>query len=249
MISSRKDLFYLGGIVGISAVLLSVFLRESDQIPSDQKSPGEMGSSSLVHRGVIDGEWGGADSKVRSNLVRERAERSGDEASQQFPLVDRVLADETLGVSESATELRLIVARLDASVLEREEALAHGLNLDFTRFTDLAADADLPQPLALRLFDYMLNQNQARNTQVRVCLDLMNHKSEEIRSEATEQLAFYVGFEELAEKPEVLRSEALAFLEDWTKNPPVDPEPEVITIGIPETGPIRFIEGDLEPDG
>lgn len=182
------------------------------------------------------------------NRSKESAISEEDEEGPQFPLVDEILAQEGSSNEEAARRLLEIVENKDLSVMEREEALAHGLHLDFSRFVGLVADPHLPQPLAQRFFDEMLNYNEHRDMQVRACISLVDHEDEALREEAAEKLAFYIGLEEWAENPEVLKQEAHAFLEDLAKRPPPEPEPVDPDADIPETAPINPLEGEEESD-
>lgn len=170
-----------------------------------------------------------------------------DGEGPQFPLVDQILADDGLSNEAAAERLLEIVNDKGLTVLEREEALAHGLNLDFPQFVGVVADPQLPQPLAQRFFDEMLNYNQHRELQVRASVSLVDHEDETMREEAAEQLAFYIGMEEHADDPELLKEEAQAFLEDLAQRPVPEPEPVDPDADIPETAPINPLEsGDEE---
>jgi hypothetical protein len=167
------------------------------------------------------------------------------EESPQFPHVNVVLEDDTLSVEDTAKRLLGIATDSSLSVLEREEALAHGLLLDFPRFADFAMDPHLPQPLALRFFDEMLNENDHRDIQVRACIALVDHDDEAIRQEAAEQLAFYIGLEEHAENPELLKREAYTYLEELARLPPQPESKEDEGEGdIPETAPTATLPAD-----
>ena len=63
-----------------------------------------------------------------------------DQDARQFPQVQQILADASLSEHEAAEALFGIVQRSELPEAEREEALAHGLNLDFKRFGVLATD-------------------------------------------------------------------------------------------------------------
>lgn len=187
---------------------------------------------------VSDDQPGDPFSPGRTRPRNARGTGNDTEEAPQFPMVDAILADSSLNEQEAAKRLLEIVNRPDTSLLEREEALAHGLNLEFSLFSGLVEDPKLPQPLALQVFDAMLNENQARDVQVKVCMALLNHEDEGLRNEAAEQLGFYIGFEELVDQPDVLKQEAAAFLEEWAKRPRPESEPVDPDADIPETQPI-----------
>ena len=165
---------------------------------------------------------------------------------RQFPVIDQILADPSVSVSEAVSQFLQIVSRADVSLAEREEALAHGLNLDFSQFVALVEDPHLPQPLARRFFDEMRNFNQRRDLQIRACISLVDHEDPALRQEAAEQLGFYIGLEEWVQQPEVLKQEARSFLEEWSSRPVQEPVAMDTDGDIPSTEAIPLHESDQE---
>jgi hypothetical protein len=228
-------------------------------VSSDPREEIAAGADSPPSNGSDVSEWkpdhgngGGTDRAGKTNAGKRAVESGGSEEGEdgpQFPLVDQILSDDGLSNEESASRLLEIAANKSLSVLEREEALSHGLNLDFPQFIGLVADPALPQPLAQRFFDEMLNYNDYRDLQVRACVSLVDHEDEGMREEAAQQLAFYIGLEEWADKPEELKQEARAYLEDLAKRPKPEPEPVDPDADIPETKPINPLEREEEDDG
>jgi hypothetical protein len=136
-----------------------------------------------------------------------------DEESPVFPVVLSLLADESLPSNEVAAGLLEICRRSDLSEPERFEALAHGMNVDFSVFAAIAQDPNLPSSLAQRFADELANRNHQPAQQVAGFLDLLKHADEEIRAEAAEKLAFLIENEPLAESPAELEAAAKQWLE------------------------------------
>lgn len=168
------------------------------------------------HDGRSDG--GEGPRKTRSN------NRKGGEVTDlvpgEFPLVERIIADDNQTDIQAAAALAEIARRSDVSLEERFEALAHGLNLDFKSFAGLASEPALPVELAQRYLDELLNQNQHPIFQIEGCLALLSHADKDIQSQAAEQLAFLVEKESLVESPDELRIAASAKMEELRKIPP-----------------------------
>jgi hypothetical protein len=246
--SSRKSWLVLAGVlVTVIAVWLLVTGRSHisrlGEVSSIQNGLGKSQSRSDNPDGSATESPGITTSRKRPG---DAAISEGGEDGLQFPLVDEILSDGEISNEVAAARLREIVGNKDLAALEREEALAHGLNLDFNQFIDLVADPQLPQPLARRFFDEMLNYNERRDLQVRSCISLIDHEDKALRGEAAEQLAFYIGLEEWADNPEVLKQEAYAFLDKLAKRVPSEPEPANPDADIPETAPINPLETDEE---
>jgi hypothetical protein len=134
--------------------------------------------------------------------------------------VDRLLSDTTLSERQAAEGLCGIVRSHELSEDERDEALAHGLNLDFTAFAALATDPSLSEPLAQRYLDALANRSHLPKQQIEGYLGLMSHGEESIRTQALEQLAFLLDDEALAETPGELRRAAVERLEALKLAPP-----------------------------
>ena len=161
---------------------------------------------------------------LRSRLKRSVEPGSDDEAN--FPHVDRILDDESITDAQAAAGFLEIVQRPELDEAERYEALAHGLTLDFPTFAALAKDPELPVVLAERLLEDLANRNESRLQQLEGFLALMDHRDEEIRSEATAQLAFLVENEELESSPAELRQFAATRIETLRQAPPEPPTGE-----------------------
>lgn len=178
----------------------------------------------------------GTDGSVGPSKTRSATRKSGEVADLvpgEFPLVERILVDTNQSELEAAQALAQIARRNDVSVEERFEALAHGLNLDFKSFAGLADDASLPVELAQRYLDELRNQNQHLILQIEGCVALLGHSNKDIQSQASEQLAFLVEAESMAESPDELKVVASAKLQELRKNPPI---------------PVTQTPGDLAPD-
>lgn len=167
---------------------------------------------------------------TRSSLNRVAPTLDGEPAAPQFPQVERLLLDQALSEEQAAAGLFEIAMNRELSLEERDEALAHGLNLDFGAFGAMAMDPTLPLPLTQRYFDELLNRNEAPQRQLEGYLGLMSHSEEEIRTQAAQQLAFVLEDEALAETPDELRRVAnerleTLKLEPQEKNPAVTEPP------------------------
>jgi hypothetical protein len=136
-----------------------------------------------------------------------------DSDQESFPQIERLLGDESISVDETARQLSEIVGRKDLPEAERLEAMKHGLNLNFKALAEVVRDPDLPSPMAQLYVEELMNHNQERQGQMEACLSLMNHRDEEIRKQAQDLLAFYLGEESLAENPDELRKAAAEWLE------------------------------------
>jgi hypothetical protein len=84
--------------------------------------------------------------------------------------------------------------------------------LNFKALAEVVKDPDLPSPMAQLYVEELMNHNEERREQMEACLWLMNHRDEEIRKQAQDLLAFYLGEESLAENPNGLRQQALEAL-------------------------------------
>ena len=131
---------------------------------------------------------------------------------ESFPQIERLLEDESISVDEAAKQLSEIAGRGNLPKTERLEAMKHGLNLNFKALAEVVKDPDLPSPMAQLYVEELMNHNEERREQMEACLWLMNHRDEEIRKQAQDLLAFYLGEESLAENPDGLRQQALEAL-------------------------------------
>lgn len=136
-----------------------------------------------------------------------------DSDQESFPQIERLLGDESISVDEAAKQLSEIAGRKGLPEAERIEAMKHGLNLNFKALAEVVKDPDLPSPMAQLYVEELMNHNQERRGQMEACLSLMGHRDEEIRKQAQDLLAFYLGEESLAENPEELRKAAAEWLE------------------------------------
>lgn len=136
-----------------------------------------------------------------------------DSDQKSFPQIERLLGDESISVDEAAKQLSEIAGRKGLSEAERLEAMKHGLNLNFKALAEVVKNPDLPSPMAQLYVEELMNHNQERRGQMEACLSLMNHRDEEIRKQAQDLLAFYLGEESSAENPEELRKAAAEWLE------------------------------------
>jgi hypothetical protein len=210
------------------ALAIALFMAMGN---SGSRAPTEPGTAAEA-KPQISGEDGGDEdlppASGPAGLAPPRATRSslnraatadGEPAASQFPQVERLLLDNSLSETQAAEGLLEIVRDSGLSLEERDEALAHGLNLDGGIFAVLAADPSLPLPLAERYFDELANRNEAPRQQIEGYLGLMSHHDEELRTLAAQQLAFVLEDEDLAEAPEDLRRLALEKLEVLKQQP------------------------------
>jgi hypothetical protein len=182
-----------------------------------RKGNGQSSNRSVSPRSAQDGPELDGPGPTRSSRDRSMAanEDAGadEEESPVFPVVFNLLADESLPGSELAAGLLEISRRGDLSEPERFEALAHGMNVDFSVFASIAQDPNLPTSLAQRFAEELANRNHQPAQQVAGYLDLLKHSDEEIRAEAAEKLAFLIENEALAESPGELEAAARLWLE------------------------------------
>lgn len=187
--------------------------RENTSSISDAANPAGMRSSTAS-------EGAGSPLVTRSSMDRSG---EGDEDVEDdtdapvYPRIEEILANDSLSESQAAVGLLGLVQNRELSVEERDEALAHGLNLDFKVFASLATDSSLPVNLAERMIDELANLNEVPQQQIEGYLGFMNYRDAEIRTQASEDLAFILEDEDLAESPEELRRMALERLEELKK--------------------------------
>jgi hypothetical protein len=213
-------------ILAVVALVIALFVT--------LRNSGERGPGAPLSSGGAEGESvssarrnpqsaGDPDAGTAPRITRSSHNRTAtpeEPAAPQFPQVERLLLDQSLSEEQAAAGLFEIARNRELSLEERDEALAHGLNLDFEAFGALATDPTLPLPLAQRYFDELLNRNEAPKKQIEGYLGFMGHGEEEIRTQAAEQLAFVLEDEDLAETPEELRKLAQQRLEVLMLEPP-----------------------------
>jgi hypothetical protein len=218
-----KRWYLLGGV--LLALVLIAILGDFGKSVGDPASP----HGSETGAGASDGGGAGAPPMTDSGAAEApRATRSSlkrvapvlDRDARQFPQVQQILADASLSEHEAAEALFGICQRSELPEAERDDALAHGLNLNFKRFGVLATDPLLLLPLAQRYFDELANRNDLPQEQIEGYLGLMSHSDEGMRVQATQQLAFLLESEALAETPEELRRVALERIEILKAAPP-----------------------------
>lgn len=152
------------------------------------------------------------DLTLRKAAPKANPSVAADPDQESFPQIERLLEDESISVDEAAKQLSEIAGRRDLPETERLEAMKHGLNLNFKAFAEVVKDPELPSPMAQLYVEELMNHNEERREQMEACLSLMNHRDEEIRKQAQDLLAFYLGEESLAEYPDGLRQQALEAL-------------------------------------
>jgi hypothetical protein len=194
---------------------------EANGKASDGKRHGSATDSGS--RGEAAGKGSGADRLQQYREQRAKTERRQQEQGKVFVHVERVLQDQTIDEDTAAKELLGIVLRGDLGIDERFEAMVHGLILEPKVFSQLAAEANLPAPLAGRLLDEFANLNGDRDLQVRACMALLGHHDGEVSERCRELLAFYAGLEDRGtmSDPELLDA-ASKYLESLSN--PASPE-------------------------
>jgi hypothetical protein len=213
---NRNRIWLVLTVVALVIALFMTLRNSGERVPGPSlSSVGTGGGSVKTDRGnpqsSADPDAGTAPRTTRSSL--NRTATTEEPAAPQFPQVERLLLDQSISEEQAAAGLFEIARNGELSLEERDEALAHGLNLDFGVFEALAMDPTLPLPLAQRYFDELLNRNEAPKKQIEGYLGFMGHGEEEIRTQAAEQLAFVLEDEDLAETPEELRKLAQQRLE------------------------------------
>jgi hypothetical protein len=212
--TTRKNESWLAGnrlrlLAGVLLLLLALFLAFLGGEGEPQLKPEAAASRRLVRSSAAE--------VSKENQERQRAPRpereAPSEAADRFPELERLLGDSSLSPRRTAELLRDLALRKDLAPPKRFEAMAHGLNLNFKAFDSVAADPELPAPMAQRYLEELANRNQARQEQVEGCLALMTNGDPEIRQNASTQLAFYIEAEPLAEQPDELRRAAWAWME------------------------------------
>lgn len=204
-----------GGVAVMTvAILLLVFRSGEDVAEPVDAPPGSGHQAGTTSRPDVADESPDPP-KTRSSRSADRGASTLDEnGGPRFPLVDQILGDEAIGDDVAAARLLQIASDRSLGTAERHEALAHGLMLDFPAFVELAGDSELPLELATRFVEELANQPHGSEPQVQGCLKLMDHSDAEIRTRASEQLAFIVEKESLAENPAALRDAAAEYLKD-----------------------------------
>lgn len=195
----------------LAAALILTFRNSGDHREGPQKPSGVANSVKVELGPLLDPAASETSPVTRSGRRKANIERALENGN--FPQIERILVNPSLTTEQAAEQLLGIVQRPEFSEGERFEALAHGLNLSFKTFATAAADPALSAPLAQRYLDELANHNEARQGQIEGCLALMGNADEDIRTQAAEQLAFYIEAEAMAEQPEELRKAAQAWLD------------------------------------
>ena len=205
-----------GGLLLVLALFLALWGRKERSAPKHQAVV--QGQLSAVGS-VKPSSEPGADTAIPNNDLTLRKAKpkanpsvSPDPDQESFPQIERLLEDESISVDEAAKQLSEIAGRKGLPETERLEAMKHGLNLNFKALAEVVKDPDLPSPMAQLYVEELMNHNEERREQMEACLSLMNHRDEEIRKQAQDLLAFYLGEESLAENPDGLRQQALEAL-------------------------------------
>lgn len=217
-----RSLIRVGLCLILAVVGIFVFNRsESGKVPLKtdlaENHSGNASDHTSTSQSSAFGEAESGPDRTRSS--NRKTGKVADLATGHFPLVERILSDTTIGDVEAAEGLAEIARRVDISLEERYEALAHGLNLDFKSFSNFVSDPDLPSELAQRYLDELLNQNKNPILQIEGCLALLGHSDQNMQSQAAEQLAFLVEKESLVESRDDLRKAAFERVEYLRKNP------------------------------
>lgn len=214
----------MGVLLALGIALFGVF-RNSGKGLEVSPSSGGAGSSPMANvpgnspsQSPGGQESGGPRRANRSSLKRTMVK--DESVSGQFPQVERLLSDVSLSEHQTAEGLYGIVRSSELSEAERDEALAHGLNLDFGAFAALANDSFLPEALAQRYLDALANHGHLPQSQLGGYLGLTQHGEEGIRTQAMAQLACLLENEALAETPDELRRLALERLDALRLAPP-----------------------------
>ncbi len=222
--SSQNRRWLAGGLLALVVAMFLVFVNPGRRNKSSP-SIGGGGSPAVASEAgnspaqpLVGPEASAPRRATRSSLDRTAVKDKS--ISSQFSQVERLLTDSSLSMLQTAQGLCGIARSRELSDEERDEALAHGLNLDFGAFAALATDPSLPVTLAQRYFDELANRGHVPQQQIEGYLGLMGHGDEGIRTQATEQLSFVLEDEALAETPEALRRAALERLETLKLAPP-----------------------------
>ncbi len=216
--TSFRSRWWLAGALLALGLAVFLVLMNSGQQPEESVSVNGAGADPSAS---LDGS--AAPHATRSS--HKRIPGQAELTASQFPQVERILTDDSLSESLAAKELCVIARSRELSEGERAEALAHGLNLDFGAFAALATDPSLPVDLAQRYFEGLANHGDRPKQQIEGYLGLMGHGDQDIRTQATEQLAFVLENEELAGTPEKLRQLALERLQALKLAPPEQAPP------------------------
>ncbi len=206
---SSKRLWILLGFLLIAIVSAIVRNSKASSGEEAQRDLGHQASGGPLGNPRLAGQPDAAESGpavTRSSHARTSAARNVQDP--EFPLVQRILSDDSMPDSQAAVALFEIANNNALAEPERYEAMAHGLNLNFPAFSALSQDPTLPVPMAQRYFDELTNRNQTPKEQIDGYLGLMNHSDEEIRKQAQHQLAFMLEDDAQALSPEELRLQA-----------------------------------------
>jgi hypothetical protein len=215
--SNNRWWFVLAAVAVVVALFMAIGRPGSGRPTAPETAAGARPASTRNRAGdpepSVSDSAGLAPPRATRSSINRAATENGEPAASQFPQVERLLLDESISETQAAQGLLEIVRNSGLSTEERDEALAHGLNLDFGVFGIMATDPALPLPLAQRYFDELANRNELPRQQIEGYLGLMSHHDEELRTQAADQLAFVLEEEDLAEAPADLRRLALEKLE------------------------------------
>lgn len=186
-------------VIGFCIVLAGGYWwLESSTRPPAGATPDEPGRLSPVTRSVpsVSGTF-------TAPVVKEAAPQT-EQPENTLPSVGDILAEPDEDYVRVAKKLSAIVLNPNAPIAEREEALAHALNLSAGNeaevLTPLVKDKNLPDSLAETVLSEALNRPLAYQADLYL-VALAARKSPEMQKTIREHLAFLTGGDDKGENP------------------------------------------------
>lgn len=163
-------------------------------------------------------EGGAPGAGLTGELAPSAAAESADTAATALPTVGDILAEPGDDFLPIAKKLAALVINPRVAMEEREEALAHTLNLSANHeaevLTPLVTDANLPDPFAETILADALNRPLSYQADLYLAA-LPVRKSPEMQTMIREHLAFLTGGEDRGPNPADWAADIRAAKAEW----------------------------------
>lgn len=203
----RKAIGIAGACLSIAGAIWLVWPERNDGNASRPLDPEAANRTAKPSRRDGDAARGQPGEKTRTS---PRRDGRGSDDLKAMDEIDTLLLDQSLEHEDVAVQLKKIAENPRLSIDVREDAMGHGLMLSVPVFAGMAADANLPEELAMQLLDQVTNYNELPIMQLETYLDLLKHRSEEISQDALDLLRFELedDLDELALDEIIARTQA-----------------------------------------
>jgi len=201
----RKTAAIVACALGLVCAVGAFWWLESSTRPARTEAPGaEIPRVNTVVAPPAPAPQGGTEKPAEVAEVSEEQAAPAMEAAPTTPSVGDILAEPDDNFVRVAKKLSAIALDARAPMAEREEALAHTLNLSAGNeaevLTPLVKDANLPDALAETILSEALNRPLAYQADLYLEA-LATRKSPQMQANIREHLAFLVGGEDKGPNP------------------------------------------------